>query len=263
VTRLFEGRRAVVTGGASGIGLATCRRLAAEGARVAILDVRADQAQAAARELGGLAFAADVGDAAAVESAMQAAARELGGIDLLFNNAGAGSVRSLHRYPPEDVERLVRVNLLGVYNGLRAALPLMLAGGGGAIVNNASASATQPVRGEAPYAAAKAGVLALTRSAALEYGPRIRVNSVSPGMIRTALSEGLFRVPGALDPVIAATPLGRTGTAEEVADAVVFLLSDQARFITGHDLVVDGGLALPGAGIDQTIRGLLARIERD
>jgi NAD(P)-dependent dehydrogenase (short-subunit alcohol dehydrogenase family) len=262
VTGLCEGRRAVVTGGASGIGLATCRRLVAEGARVAILDVQQELAQAAARELGGLAFAADVGDAATVESAMQAAARELGGLDLLFNNAGAGSVRSLHRYTPEDVERLVRVNLLGVYNGLRAAIPLMLAGAGGAIVNNASASATQPVRGEAPYAAAKAGVLALTRSAALEYGPRIRVNSVSPGMIRTALSEGLFRAPGALDPVIAATPLGRTGTAEEVADAVVFLLSDQARFITGHDLVIDGGLGLPGAGIDATIRGLLAKIER-
>jgi NAD(P)-dependent dehydrogenase (short-subunit alcohol dehydrogenase family) len=262
VTGLLAGRRAVVTGGASGIGLATCRRLVAEGARVAILDVQTDRAQDAARELGGLAFAADVGDAAAVEQAMQAAASQLGGIDLLFNNAGAGSVRTLHRYTPEDVDRLVRVNLLGVYNGLRAALPLMLAGAGGAIVNNASASATQPVRGEAPYAAAKAGVLALTQSAALEYGPRIRVNSVSPGVIRTPLSEGLFRVPGALDPVIAATPLGRTGTAEEVADAVVFLLSDQARFITGQDLVVDGGLGLPGAGIDQTIRGLLAKIER-
>ncbi len=262
MTGLFEARRAIVTGGASGIGLATCRKLVAEGARVAILDIEAELAQAAARELGGLAFAVDVGDAAAVEGAMQAAASALGGIDLLFNNAGAGAVRSLHRYTAEDVERLVRVNLLGVYNGLRAAIPRMLAGAGGAIVNNASASATQPVRGEAPYAAAKAGVLALTQSAALEYGPRIRVNSVSPGMIRTPLSEGLFRAPGLLDPVIAATPLGRTGTAEEVADAVVFLLSDQSRFITGHDLVIDGGLGLPGAGIDQTIRGLLAKIER-
>ena len=262
MTALFEGRRAVVTGGASGIGLATCRRLAAEGARVAILDVQRDAAEAAAGELGGFAFEADVGDAAAVERALQAAADELGGIDLLFNNAGAGALRTLHRYTPEDVERLVRVNLLGAYHVLRAAIPRMLAGGGGAIVNNASASATQPVRGEAPYAAAKAGVLALTQSAALEYGPRIRVNSVSPGVIRTPLSEGLFRAPGLLDPVIAATPLGRTGTTEDVADAVVFLLSEQARFITGHDLVVDGGLGLPGAGIDVTIRALLGRIER-
>jgi NAD(P)-dependent dehydrogenase (short-subunit alcohol dehydrogenase family) len=262
VTGLLAGRRAVVTGGASGIGLATCKRLVAEGARVAILDVQREAAQAAARELGGFACEADVGDAAAVEQAMQAAAEALGGIDLLFNNAGAGAVRSLHRYAPEDVEKLVRVNLLGVYNGLRAAIPRMLASGGGAIVNHASASATQPVRGEAPYAAAKAGVLALTQSAALEYGPKIRVNSVSPGVIRTPLSEGLFRVPGLLDPVIAATPLARTGSAEEVADAVVFLLSDQARFVTGHDLVIDGGLSLPGAGIDQTIRGLLAKLER-
>jgi NAD(P)-dependent dehydrogenase (short-subunit alcohol dehydrogenase family) len=259
---LFDGRCAVVTGGASGIGLATCRRLAREGARVAILDLQREAAEAAASELGGFAFAVDVADAAAVERAMQGAARELGGLDLLFNNAGAGAVRTLHRYTPEDVERLLRVNLIGVYNGLRAAIPRMLAGGGGAIVNDASASASRPVRGEAPYAAAKAGVLALTQSAALEYGPRIRVNSVSPGLIRTPMSEGLFRLPGALDPVIAATPLGRIGTAEEVADAVVFLLSDQARFITGQDLVVDGGLGLPGAGIDATIRGLLAKIER-
>jgi len=259
---IFDGRCAVVTGGASGIGLATCRRLVREGARIAIFDVQREAAEAAANELGGFALEVDVADAAAVERAMQGAARELGGLDLLFNNAGAGAVRTLHRYTPEEVERLLRVNLIGVYNGLRAAIPRMLAGGGGAIVNNASASATQPVRGEAPYAAAKAGVLALTQSAALEYGPRIRVNSVSPGLIRTPMSEGLFRLPGGLDPVVAATPLGRTGSAEEVADAVVFLLSDQARFITGQDLVVDGGLGLPGGGIDATIRGLLAKGER-
>ena len=262
VTGRFAARRAVVTGGASGIGLATCRRLAAEGARVAILDVQKDLAQAAAASSAGSPSRPTSATPRPSRRAMQAAARELGGIDLLFNNAGAGAVRTLHRYTPEDVERLVRVNLFGVYNGLRAAIPLMLAGGGGAIVNNASASATQPVRGEAPYAAAKAGVLALTQSAALEYGPHIRVNSVSPGMIRTPMSEGLFRAPGLLDPVIAATPLGRTGTVEEVADAVVFLLSEQARFITGHDLVVDGGLGLPGAGIDATIRLLLGRIEK-
>jgi NAD(P)-dependent dehydrogenase (short-subunit alcohol dehydrogenase family) len=258
----FDGRCAVVTGGASGIGLATCRRLAQQGARVAILDLQREAAESAAKELGGFAFEVDVADAAAVERAIEAAAGKLGGLHLLFNNAGAGAVRTLHRYTPEDVDRLLRVNLIGVFNGLRAAIPRMLAGGGGAIVNHASASAGQPVRGEAPYAAAKAGVIALTRSAALEYGPRIRVNSISPGVIRTPLSEGLFRLPGGLDPVIAATPLGRTGTAEEVADAVLFLLSEQARFITGQDLVIDGGLGLPGAGIDQTIRGLLARIER-
>ncbi|MFI5217375.1 MAG: SDR family NAD(P)-dependent oxidoreductase [Candidatus Limnocylindria bacterium] len=259
---MLDGRRAVVTGGASGIGLATSRRLVEEGARVAILDLQREAAEAAANELGGFAFEVDVADAAAVERAMDDAARALGGLDLVFNNAGAGAVRTLHRYSPEDVERLVRVNLIGVFNGLRAAVPRLLAAGGGAIVNNASASASQPVRGEAPYAAAKAGVLALTQSAALEYGPRIRVNSVSPGVIRTPMSEGLFRIPGGLDPVLAATPLGRTGTSEEVADAVIFLLSEQARFITGQDLVVDGGLGLPGAGIDATIRNLLARIER-
>lgn len=258
----FEGRCAVVTGGASGIGLAAARNLAQEGARVAILDLQRLAAESAAKEVGGFAFEVDVADAAALERAMAAAANELGGLHLLFNNAGVGAVRTLHRYTPDDVDRLVRVNLIGAFNALRAAIPRMLAGGGGAIVNHSSASASQPVRGESPYAAAKAGVIALTQSAALEYGPKIRVNCVSPGVIRTPMSEGLFRTPGLLDPVLAATPLGRTGTAEDVADAVLFLLSNQARFITGQDLVIDGGLGLPGAGIDQTIRALLAKIER-
>jgi NAD(P)-dependent dehydrogenase (short-subunit alcohol dehydrogenase family) len=115
----------------------------------------------------------------------------------------------------------------------------------------------QPTRGEAPYAAAKAGVIALTQSAALEYGPRIRVNCVSPGMIRTPLSEGLFRLPGLLDPLLEALPAGRVGTAEEVADAVVFLCSPSAAFITGVNLVIDGGQSLVGGGIDPVLRRVL------
>jgi len=258
---LLEGRRAVVTGGAAGIGRATCRRLAAEGARVAVFDVDEKAARDAAAEVGGKAFRVDVADANDVEVAMRAAAEALGGLDLLVNNAGAGGLASLHRTEPEAFRRLLDVNLAGVFHGIRAAVPLLQEAGGGAIVNNASATGVRPTPGESAYAAAKAAVLSLTRSAALEYGPTIRVNAVSPGVIRTPLTESLLKVPGALAAVRDATPLARVGDAEEVAGAIVFLASDLASFVTGQNLVVDGGLTLPQAGIDPVLRGLLARME--
>jgi NAD(P)-dependent dehydrogenase (short-subunit alcohol dehydrogenase family) len=255
----LDGQRAIVTGGASGIGLATAQRLRDAGAQVALLDLPGARLDAAAAKLEAPALAADVRDATAVAAAFRAAADALGGLTTLFLNAGTGSIAPLDRYAPADVARLIDVNLIGVYNGLRTGLPLLLESGGGAVVTCASVSGLQPTRGEAPYAAAKAGVIALTRSAALEYGPRIRVNCVSPGMIRTPLSEGLFRMPGLIDPLLEALPAGRAGTADEVADAVVFLCSPRAGFITGANLVIDGGQSLVGGGIDAVMRDLLAR----
>jgi NAD(P)-dependent dehydrogenase (short-subunit alcohol dehydrogenase family) len=253
----FTGKRALITGGASGIGRVTAQRLAAEGARVALVDLDRDELHEAARELGAAAVVADVRDAGAVDAAFADVAKRHGGLDLVFLNAGAGQVAPLDAYAPADVERVVAVNLLGVYHGLAAALPHLRAAGGGAIVTNASCSGIQPTRGEAPYSAAKAGVIALTQSAALENGPSIRVNCVSPGMIRTPMSELLFRVPKLMEPFDAAVPAGRAGSAEDVADAVLFLLSDAARYVTGHNLVVDGGLSLVGGGIDAVMRGVL------
>ena len=258
----LAGQRAIVTGGAAGIGLATARRMAEQGARVALVDVDREPLEAAGRELGSSVHLADVRDAAALDAAFGAAAERMGGLSILFNNAGVGQLAPLHRYAPDAVARLLDVNLVGAYNALRAAIPLMLAGGGGAIVNNASGSGVAPTRGEAPYSAAKAGVIALTRSAALEYGPRIRVNCVSPGMVRTAMSEALFRIPGLLDPLLEAIPAGRTGTPEDVAEVVVFLCSERSRFVTGQNLVADGGLSLVGGGIDPVLRKLIGAIER-
>jgi NAD(P)-dependent dehydrogenase (short-subunit alcohol dehydrogenase family) len=257
----FAGKRALITGGASGIGLATARKLAAQGARVALLDLDRDATDAAARDVGGVAVLADVRDAAAVDAACAEAAAAFGGLDLAFLNAGAGQVAPLHEYTPADVERLIAVNLLGVYHGLRSVVPLLRTAGSGAIAVNASCSGIQPTRGEAPYSAAKAGVIALAQSAALEYGPAIRVNCVSPGMIRTPMSELLFQVPKLMDGFEDAIPAARAGTAEDVADAVVFLLSDAARYVTGHNLVVDGGLSLVGGGIDPVMRRVLALLE--
>ena len=257
---LLEGERAIVTGGASGIGAATARSMAAEGARVAVVDRNGPGAEAVAAEIGGLALVADVARADALGAAFEQAAEAMGGLTVVFNNAGVGSLKPLHTYTPAEFDLLVDVNFKGTFNGLAAAVPLLRASGGGAVVNMASVSGLRPTRGEAPYSAAKAAVIALTKSAALEYGPDgIRVNCVSPGFIRTQLTGFAFDNPAWIDPLEARTPLGRAGTPEDVADVVVFLASDRARYVTGHNLVVDGGSLLPSAQVDHFLNDLLGQ----
>ncbi len=248
---LLEGQRAVVTGGASGIGRATARRMAEEGATVAVLDINGDAAGECARDIGGTAHVADVSDPDGLRDAVDAAAAAMGGITILYNNAGIGGMAPLAEWEPEEWHRLVTVNLTGVYLGFRAAVPHLRASGRGSVVSTASISGTRPAAGEAPYSAAKAGVAAITASAALEYAPHIRVNSVSPGMIETALTAPLLEfVPDAQERYQRTTPMGRVGQPEDIADVVVFLCSDLARFITGQNLVVDGGMTLHGSGVD-------------
>jgi meso-butanediol dehydrogenase / (S,S)-butanediol dehydrogenase / diacetyl reductase len=248
---LLEGQRAIITGGGSGIGRATCRRMAEEGARVAVLDLNAESAEAVAAEIGGFGFGVDVGDPDAVQATVDSAVDALGGLSILYNNAGTGAFGKLHELDPAEWERVLRVNLTGVYAGFRAAVPHLLAGGGGSIVSTASISGTRPAAGEGPYAASKAAVAALTASAALEYAPTIRVNAVSPGMIRTTMTEPMFTyMPGQVERFETGTPAGRIGEPEDVADVVVFLCSDLARFVTGQNIVVDGGLTLHGSGVD-------------
>lgn len=255
---LLGGHKALVTGGGSGIGRATCARMAQEGAVVSVLDIDGDAAHAVAREIDGHAFEVDVTDADATERAVLAAAEAMGGLSVAFNNAGVGWVQPLHEYDLGQWDRVLRVSLYGVFHAMRAEAPLMLAGGDGRIVNTASISGTRPAAGEGAYSAAKAGIVALSASAALEYAPSIRVNAVSPGHVRSALTAPLDEMlPDHVEAIIAKTPVARSGEPEDIADVVVFLCSDLSRFITGQNLVVDGGLTLHTSGTD----GLLEKVQ--
>src|SRR5262249_4327990 len=187
--------------------------------------------------------------------AVDDAAATLGGLSTVFNNAGASNLSQIHEWPGDEWERIVGLNLGGVFHGIKATAPHLLAGGSGSIVSTASISGTRPSAGEAPYSAAKAGVVALTPNAAHEYAPPLPANAVSPGMIHTGLTDLLLGMDGMVEHMTAKTPLGRVGTPEDVADVVVFLSSDLARFVTGQNVVVDGGMTLHGAGVD----GLLDR----
>jgi NAD(P)-dependent dehydrogenase (short-subunit alcohol dehydrogenase family) len=257
--RLLEGDVAVVTGGASGIGAAACRAFAAHGAAVAVLDVDHAGAAGVAGECGGRAHAVDVTDVDAFAGAVDAITGDLGTPTILFNNAGGTGMSRIGDYDVEEWRRWVALNLGGVFHGIKILAPRMAAAGRGCIVNTASISGVRPAVGEGPYAASKAGVIALTATAALEYAPHVRVNAVSPGAIHTRLTDPLLSgVPGAQEYWVAKTPLSRIGTPEDVADVVVFLCSSLARFVTGQNIVVDGGMTLHGSGVD----GLLDRLER-
>jgi NAD(P)-dependent dehydrogenase (short-subunit alcohol dehydrogenase family) len=247
---LLDGQRAVITGAASGIGKATAQRFVDEGASVALVDIDGESLGKVAAELGAPSYVVDVTDAGALEQAFREAAQSLGGLTIAFNNAGVGGQAKLHATPTDEWRRIVSVSLDGVFHGIRAAVPLIRESGGGAIVNTASISGVRPASGEGPYAAAKAGVAALTATAALEYAPEIRVNAIAPGMIRTGLTDPLLSLPGATEMMVEKTPLGRIGEPGDIADAVVFLCSPLARFVTGVNLVIDGGMTLHGAGVD-------------
>jgi 3-oxoacyl-[acyl-carrier protein] reductase len=278
----LAGHRAVVTGGARGIGRAIADRLAADGAQVAIVDVEPDTGSdtadgpsgptgssatagpsGTAGSSGHVELQADVADGPALADAIAAAADRLGGLSLLVNNAGFGGAKPLERYGDDEWARLVGVNLTGVWHGIRAAVPLLRAsasaGVPASIVNIAGTVASRPTRGEGPYAAAKAGVVALTRTAAVEYAPDVRVNAVSPGYIATRLTRAVVDDEGLRRRVEERIPLGRIGGVGDVAGVVAFLCSADAGYITGQDVVVDGGALLPSHQSDDLLKVLLDR----
>ena len=242
----LQGKNMIVTGGASGIGLATVERCLQEGANLVIADVPksdgAARAQALDRKHGGrcLFIAADVTSNDQIEQLVQRTVAELGRLDAVFSNAGVGGMSPAAEYPLDDYLRVIDINLNGVFRVARAALGVMLAQGSGSIVNCGSILSVFGQSATAAYTAAKGGVVNLTRTLALEGAPRnVRVNCVSPGYVETPILNDLPQ--DALQALTALHPLGRLGRPEEIANAVLFLVSDEASFVTGANLLVDGG----------------------
>lgn len=252
----FDGRSVIVTGGGQGIGAEICRGFARDGGTVAVFDRDDATAAAIADEVEGVSFDVDVRDGTAMTDAVRAAADAMGGLTDLVNNAGIGMTKPLLSYTDKEWHLLIDVNLTGTFNGIRAAAPIMLDAGGGSIVNNASLTGLQPTIGEGPYSAAKGGVLTLTRAAAQELAPAIRVNAVAPGMIRTPLTEMVVDNDGWRTAAESGTPMKRIGSAVEVSEVILFLLSDAASYVTGQTVVIDGGSSLPQLQTDSLLRAL-------
>ncbi|HEY7633273.1 MAG TPA: SDR family oxidoreductase [Thermoleophilaceae bacterium] len=241
----LQDRVAIVTGAASGIGLASAQRLAQEGARVALVDVDANGVEKAASDIGSdnaLAIAADVSDEEAVTRYFGEVKERFGRIDSLHNNAGIGGQPvPLAETTMDDFDRLVRINLRGVFLNLREMIRTAVAQGGGAtIVNTASGTALHGVPGLSAYASTKAGIMSLTRNAAVEYAKDgVRVNAVVPGPVGTPLFEAFPEDFQAGAETF--NPQGRRGVPDEIAAVVAFLLSDESTYITGAAYNVDGG----------------------
>jgi NAD(P)-dependent dehydrogenase (short-subunit alcohol dehydrogenase family) len=247
--RRLDSKVALVTGGASGIGRATALTFAREGAKLVIADMNEEGGQQTVHlitEKGGEAIFVKtaVSKAVEVQALISKAVETYGRLDCAHNNAGiAGGVRALSAdYPEERWHQVIAVNLTGVWLCMKYELAQMRSQGSGAIVNTASAAGLVGGRGMSAYVASKHGVVGLTKTAALEYAQQgIRVNCVCPGVIQTPMTKRGLNDPELRARLIASEPMGRVGTPEEVAEAVVWLCSDAASFVTGHTMTIDGG----------------------
>lgn len=246
---LVEGKVALVTGGGSGIGRESARLLAAEGAQVFVADLVGEAARATAEEItrsGGRAGHAgiDVSDEAQVERMLGGCVERFGPPDCALNNAGVGGPAGpLHEVTREDWDRTLAVNATGVFLCMKHEIPLMLARGAGSIVNMASGAGLIGTPGLSPYCASKHAVLGITKTAALENARAgLRINAVCPGSIDTPMLQGAMALGDGVAAMIRASmPIGRLGTAREIAEAVVWLCSDRASLVTGASIGVDGG----------------------
>lgn len=244
----LDGRKVLITGGASGIGLATARRFVAEGARVALLDRDQKGLESAVHELGQAAIAvpADVTDEQGIHRAVAEASSGLKGLDGLVNSAGISFWRSFADLTFEEWRRMLSINLDGVFLVCKAALPALKAAGKATIVNLASGAGLQPRANFSHYCTSKAGVVLFTKAIAMDLAAdRIRVNAVCPGIVMTPLVEKNLALTGEPDAAyqryISRNLMKRFGTAEEIADAVLWLTSNESAFVTGTALSVDGG----------------------
>lgn len=242
----FSEKVALITGAGSGIGRATALRLAREGATVAVADINADTAQETVgliEQEGGTAFAftCDVADEDSSRESARRAAERTGKIDILFNNAGVAVRRPVGEQDAEGLDLILRVNVRGAFLCAKSVLPY-LTRPGGVIIHTASIVGLVGVRNRAAYSLSKGALLTLTKNMALDYAAEgIRVNAVCPGFVDTSMTKGLFADPERAEQIRRMHPLGRFATADDIAAAVAFLASDEAAFITGHALVVDGG----------------------
>ncbi|SFC28082.1 SDR family NAD(P)-dependent oxidoreductase [Tropicimonas isoalkanivorans] len=241
----LKGRRILVTGAASGIGRAAATLFESEGAQVAWLDVAEERLAACNVAEGSTRIPCDLADPEAIARAVPKAAEMLGGLDGILNSAGIADTATLDATELDAWNRVIAINLTAPMLVCRTARAALDAAGGGSIVNIASASGLRPANSGAAYSASKAGVIMLTRSLATEWAPKIRANAVCPGTVDTPMLEGLFERDAEFEERIRASyPLQRLASAEEIAEAALYLISDRSSFVTGIALAVDGGRTL-------------------
>lgn len=247
----LAGKVAIITGGNAGIGEAVAKVFAREGAMVVITGRRRQELDRVAAEIRAghgtvLAVAGSVTDDAHARATVEETVRQFGRLDILINNAGVGAFgQRLHETDDDTWARVLDVNLTGVFRMTRAAVPAMLAAGGGSIVNISSIASLVGIPLLPAYAASKGALDALTRSVAIDYAKdKIRCNVVNPGLVATPMAEPLMRNPEQLDPILSHYPIRRAGQPEEVAKMVLYLASDEAAWVTGGTFTIDGGMTV-------------------